>query len=136
MVMSAKTRNSIHKVDMPGTLRPKKKKFRFKVSGPSLILLFVLGFIFYAFAGQMVEVSNVEAEIKDIQVQMQELQEKNADLRGQIEQLSSEPFIEREAREKLGLVRPGEKIILEAKPGPKGDEIPSVPQNLQKIEVH
>jgi cell division protein FtsL len=84
----------------------------------------------------MAEMYNVQHEIENIQQQMDELRRKNAELNQQVEQLSSDAYIEREAREKLGLVKPGEKIILEAKPGEKGSTIPEVLKNPQNIEVH
>jgi len=137
MVLSAKIKKNDIIVDMPlPTKGVKKKRVKFKLSGPSVILLILLGFIFYSFGGQVVEMYKVQHEIKKIQNQMDDLQEKNSDLRRQIEQLSSEAYIEREAREKLGLVKPGEKIIIEAVPGAKGSKIPKASQNPGEIEVH
>ena len=84
----------------------------------------------------MVEMYNVQDEMKNIKAQMQELQAKNVELRQKVEQLSSDAYIEREAREKLGLVKPGEKIILEAKPGEAGSEVPVRTKKTGNIDVH
>ncbi len=137
MVLSAKVQKTDKVVKLATQQQTRKrKKVKFKLKGPSVILLILLGFIFYSFGGQMVEMYNVRHEIQKIQEQMDELRLKNADLRKQIEQLNSDAYIEREAREKLGLVKPGEKIILEAKPGAKGSSIPKPPKNPEKTEVH
>lgn len=137
MALSAKVKKSGNVVRIP-LVRKKgsKKRFRFKPSGPLIILLFLLGFIFYSLGGQIIEMYNVRDEIRSIQQQMDELQEKNAALNKELEQLNSPVHIEREAREKLGLVKPGEKIILEAKPGEKGSIIPDAAKNPEKIETH
>ncbi|WP_269438285.1 FtsB family cell division protein [Phosphitispora fastidiosa] len=122
---------------MPGILRsPKHKKFKYKLKGPSVIILILLGMIFYSFGGQMVKMYNVQHEITNIQEQMNQLKVNNDTLKKQLEQLNSEAYIEREAREKLGLVKPGEKIILEARTGEKGSTIPAAAKNPKQIEVH
>lgn len=138
MVLSAKIRKADKIVDIPITKKKQtpKKKLKFKLGGPGLIFLVILGFIFYSFGGQMFELYTVQDEMKNIKTQMQELQNKNVELRKQVEQLSSDAYIEREAREKLGLVKPGEKIILETKPGAEGSGIPARPKNADNIEVH
>lgn len=138
MVLSAKVRKADKLVDMPIMKKKQKpkRKLKFNLGGPGVIFLIILGFIFYSFGGQMVEMYNVQDEVKNIKIQMQELQTKNAELRKQVEQLSSEAYIEREAREKLGLVKPGEKIILEAKPGAAGRDLPVRAKNTDNIEVH
>ena len=137
MVLSAKVKKASKVLDMPVKRTiPNRKRMKFRLNGPSVILLIILGFVFYSFGGQMVEMYNVEHEIKDIKVQMDEFRTKNADLRKQVEQLNSDAFIKREAREKLGLVKPGEKIILEAKPGAKLSNTPNTSKKSDNKEVH
>lgn len=138
MVLSAKVRKADKIVDMPVKKKKQKprRRLKYKLGGPGLIFLIILGFIFYSFGGQMVEMYNVQDEMKNIKVQMQELQAKNVELRKQVEQLSSDAYIEREAREKLGLVKPGEKIILEARPGEAGSEVPLHTKKTGNIDVH
>lgn len=138
MVLSAKVKKADKMVDMPiKKARPKaRRKLKFKLSGPGVIFLIILGFIFYSFSGQVVEMYNVQGELSNIKTQMQDLQAKNAELRKQVEQLSSDAYIEREAREKLGLVKPGEKIIMEAKPGESGNEALAEHKKSGNTEVH
>ncbi len=137
MVLSAKVKKpgKVARIPKPSG-QPERAKLKFKLKGPSIILLVLLGFIFYSFGGQMVEMYNVQHEIKKIRVQMDELRAKNTDLRKQIDQLKSDAYIEREAREKLGLVKPGEKIILEAKPGANGSTPPKASDSPKDTEIH
>lgn len=113
----------------------KKKKFKFKMSGPIAIFLLLLGFILYSFSGQMLEMRKVKAEINEIRTQINDLQTKNVDLKKRVDQLNSNAYIEREARQKLGLVKPGEQIILEATPG-TGSIEPNDPQKRENADVH
>lgn len=135
MVLSAKVNkpvknNNVVNIVPAKKKNTKKKKLKFKLNGPVAIFLILLGFLLYSFSGQVIEMYKVRAEINKIRSQMNDLQAKNAELRKQVEQLSSNAYIEREAREKLGLVKPGEKIILEAKTGSGGLE----PNNVKKRE--
>lgn len=120
MVLSAKVKkesqNKVVNLKVPRP-HPKTKKRKFRLGGPTVILFILLGFIFYSFGGQAIEMYNVRHEITKIREQMDELKAKNTELRKQVDQLNSNAYIEREAREKLGYVKPGEKIILEAQPG-------------------
>jgi cell division protein FtsB len=137
MVLSAKTKKPGKSAKSPLFKKQSKKtKLKFRLNGPSVILLILLGFIFYSFGGQVVEMYNVQNEIKKIQGQMVELRTKNTDLGKQVDQLNSDAYIEREAREKLGLVKPGEKIILEAKSDGKGIIPPKAQKKPNSIEVH
>ncbi|WP_418791345.1 FtsB family cell division protein [Phosphitispora sp. TUW77] len=137
MVLSAKVKKYDKNRDMPGIIKkPKRKKLRYKLKGPSVIVLILLGMIFYSFGGQMVKMYNVQSEITNIQEEMDQIKANNELLKQQLEQLNSKTYIEREAREKLGLVKPGEKIILEAEPGEKGSIIPAAVTNPKQIEVH
>jgi len=137
MVLSAKVKKPDKVMGLPTARKEApRKKAGFKLKGPGVILMILLGFIFYSFGGQVIEIYNVQHEVKQLQKQMDDLRVKNTDLRKQIEQLNSDAFIEREAREKLGLVKPGEKIILEAKPGAKDSTGPGTGTKSGKPEIH
>lgn len=138
MVLSAHVKKDSGKVVNLNVTKKagKRKKLKFKLGGPTVVLFVLLGLIFYSFSGQMMEMYNVRDEIVKLRAQMDDIKVKNADLRKQIDQLNSEAYIEREAREKLGLVKPGEKIILEAKPGITGSDVPTNPEKRNNIEIH
>jgi cell division protein FtsB len=76
-------------------------------------------------------------EIKKIQAQINKLEEENTLLSEQILYLQTDSFKEKLARERLGLVKPGEKVLVippEKKPIelPKPIEAPKEPENWQK----
>jgi len=138
MVLSARVPNKEKIVKFPAAGRKAKKATRrkFRLKGPAVILLLVLGFVFYSFGGQMVELYNVKHEVKKIQGQMDDLRKKNGELKKKVEFLESDAYVERMAREKLSLVKPGEKIILEAKPGEKQSNSGKLPKKPFETEVH
>lgn len=85
-----------------------KKRFTLK-NVAILVLLFVF---FISFVKQEVAMKNLK---KDIQVQQQELdkvREKNERLKEEEAQSKSEEYIEKMARERLGMVKPGEKSVI------------------------
>ena len=138
MVLSAKVPRKEKVVNLPATAKKVKKGTRrkFRLNGPAVILLLVLGFVFYTFGGQMVELYNVRHEVKKIRGQIEEMEKKNDELNKQVQFLQSDAYVERMAREKLSLVKPGEKIILEAKPGVIPYNTRKKPAGRVKTEVH
>lgn len=138
MVLSAKVQQKEKVVSFPAAAKKAKRtsRRRFRLKGPVVVLLLVLGFIFYSFGEQMVELYNVRQEVEEIRNQMDVLQKKNLEMKKKVEFLQSDAYVERMAREKLSLVKPGEKIILEAKPGVWPDGRPKPPKKQGEIEVH
>jgi len=61
----------------------------------------------------------MQGELRQVQKQVAELQIKNAQLRDQLKLVQSDSYIEQMAREKLGLVKPGESRIITVEPGKK-----------------
>lgn len=138
MVLSARVQNKDKVVKFFTASKKAKKTTRrkFRLNGPAVALLLVLGFVFYSFGGQMIELYTVRHEAQKVRDQIENLQRKNVELKKKVEYLESDTYIERMAREKLSLVRPGEKIILEAKPGAKTSNPKQVPQKRRQTELH
>ena len=53
-----------------------------------------------------------KALVKEAQEEKKEEEKKNRELKGKLEFVQSPEFIEKEAREKLGLAKPGETIVI------------------------
>lgn len=87
----------------------KKSKSKF---GYVLLLLFSIYFA-YIFAEQQNLIFNKNLEMKNIQTKVLEEKTTNEDLREQEEIISNEEYIEKIAREKLGMVKPGEKVFVD-----------------------
>lgn len=84
----------------------------------------------------MIELYNVRQEMEKIRVQMEDLRLKNLEMNKKVEFLESDAYVERMAREKLSLVKPGERIILEATPGAKTNIPAKSSRTRVKAEIH
>ncbi len=98
-----------------------KKRLIFKPGKklPALIAVFLLLYLLISFSTQFHKLFVLQKDIKEIERQLQELNIKNEELKRQLKQVQSDAYIEQVAREKLGLVKPGESRIV---PVPKDDE--------------
>ncbi|MCL6610465.1 MAG: septum formation initiator family protein [Peptococcaceae bacterium] len=94
------------------TFKPGKKL-------PTLIAIFLLFYLLISFFAHFQRLYVLQRDIKEIEIQLQELSAKNEELKKQLKQVQSDAYIEQVAREKLGLVKPGESRIV---PVPEGDE--------------
>ena len=81
-----------------------------------IITLMVVGYLFFAFGNQFLKLNQMDQEVANIKNQINSLEAKNRDIKNEIRQLQSDTYVERIAREKLGLVKPGETVIFPAKP--------------------
>lgn len=92
------------------------RRKRKKRSVAKLILLGLIIWLGYTFGRGFVEHHRLSQEIAKLTNEIQALELRNAQIREEIERHRSEEYIERVAREKLGLVKPGETrfIILES----------------------
>lgn len=70
------------------------------------------------FGSSFLDVYRLDRESARLEALKRDLQEQNALLREEIKLLHTPPYIEKLAREQLGLVKPGEVTILVVRPGP------------------
>ncbi len=78
-----------------------------------LILELVLfSFIAVSLAQEFIKRSEVNKEIQKIQLDLAKYQGENQKIKTMIEFTKSESFFEEEARQRLGLAKPGEKVII------------------------
>ncbi|NLY98530.1 MAG: septum formation initiator family protein [Clostridiaceae bacterium] len=83
-----------------------------------LFRLIVLCFIFYVTYVMTVQQPIMQAKTKqlnEMKTLLEEAQQKNLDLREQLLLVESDAYVEKVARERLGLIMPGEKIFIELK---------------------
>ncbi|MFM8943851.1 MAG: FtsB family cell division protein [Actinomycetota bacterium] len=78
--------------------------------------LFVAGFLIIAFlaTGPMRELLAQQERLDQLARAAARIEARNADLRGQIERLGDDAYLEQRARECLGMVRPGELPVVRA----------------------
>lgn len=96
-----------------------RKHFKRDDSSESKFLPIILGVLFLAIIGFLI-VSNfrinkkrteLQSQIESLEGQLKTLEEKKAKLQAGISAGESEAFLEKEARDKLGLKKPGEEVV-------------------------
>lgn len=91
-----------------------KKKINYKRFFISLfVLLFVLYFVYIMIWQQMV-ISKKSKEIDALEEKINAAQQQTEQLENELNNLNDPEYIERIAREKLGLVRPNERVFVDA----------------------
>ena len=77
-----------------------------------IILAFVIFFII-SYTKQFITMKKIESEIANKQSQLEEIQEKNERLQEEVEKINSNSanYLEKLARERLGMIKPGEKVV-------------------------
>lgn len=80
----------------------------------TLIRIVALALLLYSlsfFAASLRSLHRAEDSVRERQLHLEELERENARLKARIESMNSDEGIEAMARERLGLVMPGEKIF-------------------------
>lgn len=101
----------------PAPMR-KHRVFRPGKQIPVIVALLLLLYFLISFLTQFQRLHILQKDIHGIELQVQELRSRNEELKIQLKQVQSDTYIEQVAREKLGLVKPGEARIV---PMPKSD---------------
>lgn len=76
-----------------------------------IVTAIIAGYFIYTIAGQESLLNKKQNEKKRIEASIEEQKQLNEDLKKQKEEVNSDQYIERVAREKLGMVKPGEKVF-------------------------
>lgn len=77
-----------------------------------IIGVFLLVFISVSLAKEIVRRYEVNREIKNLQSEISELEERNTELTSLITFFNTDAFLEQEARTRLSLQKPGEKVMI------------------------
>lgn len=81
---------------------------RYRVRWFRLLLLCVTGYFVYVIAGQQMELQVINKEKEAASQRLEQLQQANTHLNEERARLAKPAYIEKIAREELGLVKPGE----------------------------
>jgi cell division protein FtsB len=101
------------------------------ISRARLVLLAVLvpaALLFYGFVQQSIVEQRIEQRAEAIRAEIRRLQEERTELTGRITYYQTDDYIERAAREKLNMVRPGDVpvvIVREQTPAPAPEPTPT-----------
>ncbi len=104
--------------EKPAKRSVKKKKTAW---GKYLVVLLVLGYVLFSFGRVEWQIYCLDKQIKTYEYQRQLLQIENAALEIRAKKLHDQEYIETLARESLGLIKSGEKVLMEAKNGNNED---------------
>ena len=88
---------------MPKPLR-KRKRIQWVV----VVVCFCLLYVVYSFADQALQLSELRREASNLRAREATLQSDNERLRQEQQLLQTDAYVEKVAREELGLVKPGE----------------------------
>ena len=88
-----------------------KKKFKIK----GVVLIFVLVYVSYLFIQQQATMARQKKEFKNYNVELQKKKEEKKKLQDEVELSKTDKYIEKLAREILGLVKEGETPVMDNK---------------------
>ncbi len=90
---------------------------RHKRGKSKLVLFFsvaLAAYFVFSLGSQFNKLHAMQSNMDSLQSQVEELKSRNAALRQEIKQIKSDSYVEQVAREQLGLVKPGETLVVQA----------------------
>ncbi|HVA24039.1 MAG TPA: septum formation initiator family protein [Chloroflexota bacterium] len=88
-----------------------------RISPMQILLLLVLTVALYfaaAFAGELIASHRINQQVASLTSEIDRLRADNTHLKAAVAEASSDAFVERQARDELGLVRPGDTPVVVA----------------------
>lgn len=114
------------------------RRKRWKVTPRFFLFLLLLLSLWIAlgFAARYFRIVSLQNQLVRIRREIAAMEARNEELEKQIEYLQSDEYIEKVAREKLGLVKPGETVYIMAEPANRDDRfyVPRRPGETNKLE--
>lgn len=84
-----------------------KKRMNLK----NMVIIILIAILVISYVRQELTMNKIHKDIEAKQTQLNELQDKNKKLQDEANQSSTDEYIERMARERLGMIKDGEKVI-------------------------
>ncbi len=95
----------------PGKAK-KRKVFKHGIKLMICLALFLFMYLIISFGTNFGRLYVMQQDVEKIQAQVNELQQKNDELKQELKMAQSDAYVEKMAREKLNLVKPGESRIV------------------------
>ncbi|MCT8977484.1 septum formation initiator family protein [Clostridium sp. CX1] len=86
-----------------------------KIKGKSIIIVLIICYVFYIFISQQITMHKIKSQISDKKIEEQKVKEKNQKLQDEVKMSKSDMYIEKLARERLGLIKQGETPVIDSK---------------------
>ena len=96
-------------------MNKRRKKVNIQVLLKRSLLCILVGYICYLFVAQQFDLSRLAKEGENLDVQLAEQRRIHEELTQQKEASDSPEYVERVARDKLGYMKPEEKVFIDAK---------------------
>lgn len=84
-----------------------KKRMNLK----NVVIIILIAILVISYVRQELTMNKIHKDIEAKQTQLNELQDKNKKLQDEVNQSSTDEYIERMARERLGMIKDGEQVI-------------------------
>lgn len=97
-----------------GKRKPTKKRYNMKKLCLAAVIVAVIVYFVYAMIWQQVMISKKNDEIDELSKKIEEATAESEKLRQEVENLNDPEYIERVAREQLGLVYPNERVFVDS----------------------
>lgn len=112
-----------------------QRSFKFSKSKlPVLVAVLLLIYLAVSLGSQFNKLSIMQQDIQRMQQEIEQMKEKNEALRSELQLVQSDAYVERTAREKLGLVKPGETRVVAV---PEGNELKAIkPPSMEDFVDH
>lgn len=85
-----------------------KRPVKYRIRWFRVTLLAVVGYCLYVLAGQQMEMNALNREAEATRIRLEQLRQSNQSLADEKGKLTTPAYVEKLAREELGLVKPGE----------------------------
>lgn len=84
-----------------------------KLTVKKLIIIGLVSIFAFSYIKQEIATTRIKKEIADKQSQLEQIKQKNERLQEEVEKINSDSaeYLERLARERLGMIKPGEKVV-------------------------
>lgn len=90
------------------------RKINVKKMAVAAVVAVVAVYFIYVLISQQITISNKNSEIEGLKMQVNSASEESERLKQEVENLNDPEYLERIARERLGLVRPNERVFVDS----------------------
>lgn len=82
-----------------------------QVTLKKLIMIAIIAIFAFNYVKQSITINRIEKEIINNQNELEELKSKNSELESDLKKVDTDEYIEKLARERLGMIKDGEKVV-------------------------
>lgn len=82
-----------------------------QVTLKKLIMIAIIAIFAFNYVKQSITINRIEQQIIDSQNELEDLKSKNSELESDLKKSDTDEYIEKLARERLGMIKDGEKVV-------------------------